>query len=55
MFKIGDVAKCPLRSVTFVVQELQDLGEGIRLLGSQDESGDIRWIREDICQLIKEG
>jgi len=54
MFKVGDCAVCNLRSITFIVEDIQDLGEGKRL-GRQDEFGDTRWIPEDICKLIKEG
>lgn len=55
MFEVGSIARCNVRDVTFIVDTIQDLGEGVRLLGRTDPSGDIRWIREDICQLIKEG
>lgn len=55
MFKVGDVVRCALRQVVFMIAEIQDLGEGVRLLGRTDEFGDVRWIREDICQLIPEG
>lgn len=54
-FKIGDCARHPLQDVSFLVEEIMDLGEGVRLLGRRDQFGDMRWAREEICIHIKEG